>query len=176
MKHRKSGRQSSCSNRVDALGREIARIDELRRRTEYRYDALGRLVFTVYPDATPENDLDNPRVQTTYDAIGQIVAEFDERGNKTEFEFDSAGRQTVVRNALGYETISIYDVLVGRLLNTIHSETKPSFNLNAAGRNTKTILADSTSISVSIIRQVNCRPQSTKRDEKTQYDYDLLGD
>ena len=79
----------------DAAGREIARIDELGRRTEYAYDAAGRLIKTIYPDATPADPLDNPCTQTEYDAAGQVTAQIDERGNRTEFGYDAAGRQSI---------------------------------------------------------------------------------
>ena len=90
-------------NEYDDAGRETARIDELGRRTEYQYDALGRLVKTSIP--TPRRrSLDNPFTQTEYDAAGQVIAQIDGAGNRTEFEYDANGHQTVRRDPLGNVT------------------------------------------------------------------------
>ncbi|WP_071591949.1 RHS repeat domain-containing protein [Baaleninema simplex] len=42
-----------------ATGEVKAHIDERGNRTEYRYDALGRRIETIYPDKTPDTLDDN---------------------------------------------------------------------------------------------------------------------
>ncbi len=57
-----------------------------------------------YPDSTPEDLSDNPRMVTEYDGAGRAIAEIDELGNRTEFEYDGAGNIILERDALGNET------------------------------------------------------------------------
>ena len=68
-----------------------AEIDERGNRTEYRYDAEGRLVEVIYPDHTPNNLDNNPRSKTEYDDAGQAVATIDAKGWITRYEYDDLG-------------------------------------------------------------------------------------
>lgn len=61
-------------------------------RTEYRYDADGRLVEVIYPDDTPNNLDHNPRSKTEYDDAGRTVATIDALGWITRYEYDDLGR------------------------------------------------------------------------------------
>jgi RHS repeat-associated protein len=68
-------------------------------RTFFLYDQLGRLRFTIQPDAndgvgpTAPNSADdtrltdNPRTETQYDLVGRVRFQIDERGVKTEFTY-----------------------------------------------------------------------------------------
>jgi len=63
----------------DELGRRTSSTDRAGRVTQFVYDAMGRLTETIYPDATPADDTDNPRTKTEYDKAGQVTAQIDER-------------------------------------------------------------------------------------------------
>ena len=63
------------------------------RTTTYDYDSLGRLVKTVYPDAS--------FTENVYDDAGRLVETRDAERNPSVYEYDSAGRRTKVRDALG---------------------------------------------------------------------------
>ncbi len=76
----------------DAVGNSTARIDALGRRTEYRYDERDKLIETIFPDETPADSADNPRIQSDYDGAGRETARIDELGRRTEYEYDAAGR------------------------------------------------------------------------------------
>ena len=57
----------------DANGSQTARIDALGRRTESRFDDRGLLIETIYPDNTPGDISDNPRVKTEFDVLGPHI-------------------------------------------------------------------------------------------------------
>ncbi|NEQ42484.1 MAG: tandem-95 repeat protein [Leptolyngbya sp. SIOISBB] len=73
-------------------GRVKASIDERGNRTEYRYDAVGRLIETIYADETPADLSDNPTMTVEYDAVGRRIAETDALGHTTRYEYDTLGR------------------------------------------------------------------------------------
>jgi large repetitive protein len=76
----------------DAAGQKIKEIDALGRVTKYTYSNSGQLLETIYPDATPNSDVDNPRTRKQYDAANRVTGEIDELGRLTEFQYDALGR------------------------------------------------------------------------------------
>ena len=56
-------------------------IDARGNRTEYVFDAAGRLLTTLHPNGTESS--------VSYDALGQKVAETDPAGRTTQFEYES---------------------------------------------------------------------------------------
>ena len=69
-----------------------AEVDELGRRTEYEYNALGQLVRKILPDPDGDGPLTSPIYQYSYDAMGNLVAETDPLGNVTQYVYDARGR------------------------------------------------------------------------------------
>ncbi|MBI2513923.1 MAG: hypothetical protein HYV96_18285, partial [Opitutae bacterium] len=57
--------------------------DALGRRTSFQYDDVGRLRFTIQPDATPANTADNPYTETVYDLVGHVTDTYDELRHRT---------------------------------------------------------------------------------------------
>ncbi|NEP56504.1 MAG: tandem-95 repeat protein, partial [Symploca sp. SIO2G7] len=136
----------------DAAGNRVEEIDALGRSTKYVYDERGQLIETIYPDATPDDDSDNPRTSTEYDLAGRVIAEIDELGHRTAFVYDALGRQT--------ETIypddtpddlsdnprsrTEYDA-AGRVIAEIDERgNRTEFVYDAAGKLIETILPDET--------------------------------
>ena len=78
----------------DHNGNQTAIIDPLGRRTEQRYDDKNQLIETIYPDDTPDNPDDNPRLKTEYDAAGNQKAIVDLAGNRTEYTYNANGLPT----------------------------------------------------------------------------------
>ena len=76
----------------DKAGNRTAIIDALGRNTEFRYNGNNLLTETIYPDNTPGDLADNPRLKSGYDARGQKIAEIDELGRNTKFFYDKVGR------------------------------------------------------------------------------------
>ena len=78
-------------------------------RTFYVRDAVGRLRFTIYPDAndgtfasapSSASDpklADNPRTETVYDLIGRVTDTYDERRSHTEYVYFPDGTPDVHR-------------------------------------------------------------------------------
>lgn len=83
--------------------------DQLGARTFYVYDALGRLLTTIYPDSddgtfasaptTPDDPklANNPRTRTVYDLIGRVTDTYDEVGSRTEYTYFSDGTPDALR-------------------------------------------------------------------------------
>ena len=92
-------------------GRVKASIDALGNRTEYRYDAIGRLTETLYADNTPGDLSDNPRMTVTYDPAGRRTAETDALGHTTRYSYDDLGRVTETTFQDGSSTQVSYDAI-----------------------------------------------------------------
>ena len=58
-------------------------------KTYFQYDAVGRLRYTLAPDATPADLSDNPRSEIIYDLIGRERYRIDERSTVTEFTYEN---------------------------------------------------------------------------------------
>ncbi|MCA9128356.1 MAG: VCBS repeat-containing protein, partial [Planctomycetales bacterium] len=96
-------RNGRLIRRTDALGGAIeisynergqlsSQIDELGRTTQFTYNVRGLLQEIVYPDYTPEDLTDNPRVYFEYDALGRPIKKTDELLRSTTFQYDATGR------------------------------------------------------------------------------------
>ncbi|WP_459569053.1 carbohydrate-binding protein, partial [Cupriavidus sp. 8B] len=111
----------------DALGNLVSRTEAAgrpeERTTQYRYDALGRQVQTIYPSVAVYNaaadDLTGNgangvgvrteigkllTTQVVYDAFGDAVANIDVAGNASYKAYDNLGRVSYDVDALGYVT------------------------------------------------------------------------
>ncbi|MEG4364103.1 hypothetical protein Q5692_21580 [Microcoleus sp. C2C3] len=97
---------------------------------------------TVYPDATPNNQLDNPTSKTEYDSLGRRISATDAAGKTVKYEYDALGRLTAVvqtLNQAGTNPINLrteygYDE-AGRLIWQKDAETQPTeFEYDKNGR------------------------------------------
>ena len=78
----------------DSNGNKLSDTDARGNVTNYKYDALNRLVETDYPDGTK-------KTVDAYDFRGNVVTETDQNGNVTQHVYDLAGRQIKVTQAYG---------------------------------------------------------------------------
>lgn len=138
----------------DAVGRVQSSLDEDGQTTKYVYDPVGNIIETLFPDDTPADDSDNPRIRYDYDAVGQLIAETDAFGNRTEFTYDAAGNQIRVRDALGNVTTSKFNPLGIKIAETDALGRTTSYVLDELGRTTQTIFADGTRLQT-VYRQSN---------------------
>jgi RHS repeat-associated protein len=175
----------------DPNGHKSQEIDALGRVTKFVYSSVGQLLETIYPDLTPDNDSDNPRIRKEYDAANRLVAEIDELGRRTEFQYDAMGRLTFTlfpdltpSNASDNpRTESRYDD-VGRVIAEVDERGNVTrYEYDALGRRTKTILPDGTADNDSdnpqlIVSYDALGRQLTQVDplgRTTQFLYDSLG-
>ncbi len=94
------GRQTSVTNpkndtsftEYNAAGDVIVEIDELERRTEFNYNDRALLIETIFPDNTPDDLTNNPRILNSYDALDRLITTTDELGRITYYEYDALGR------------------------------------------------------------------------------------
>ena len=77
----------------DAVGRQIAFVDERNFRTTFEYDARGQLVKSIDPLGAI--------FKYSYDVLGNRVSEIDPLGNTTNFTYDKLGQLTRVRHPDG---------------------------------------------------------------------------
>lgn len=160
----------------DLNNNETSHTDPAGQVVRREFDALNRVTAIIFADDTPNDPNDNPRQRTEYDALGRVTASIDERGNRQEFIYDDAHGRTIERNALGQDTIKIYDQ-AGRLI----SVTDPlghttRYELDALGRTVQTIYADGTSTSVTY-DPVGPETISSSMDQlgrTTHFEYDAL--
>ena len=136
----------------DAAGQKIKEIDALGRVTKYVYSEGGQLLETIYPDATPNNDSDNPRTRKEYDAANRVTADIDELGRPTQYQYDALGRLiytiypdlTPNDNTDNPRKETRYDK-AGRVIAEVDERGNITrYTYNDAGRRTETILPDST--------------------------------
>ncbi len=175
----------------DAAGQKIKEIDALGRVTKYVYSEGGQLLETIYPDATPNNDSDNPRTRKEYDAANRVTADIDELGRPTQYQYDALGRLiytiypdlTPNDNTDNPRKETRYDK-AGRVIAEVDERGNITrYTYDDAGRRTETILPDSTPnndtdnsrILVTydaLGRQIS---QTDPLGRKTQFVYDNLG-
>jgi RHS repeat-associated protein len=92
------GNACGCSSKgvtqteYNAFGDKVGEIDANGNRTEYVYSDRGLLIETIYPDGTPDNLDDNPRILNEYDELDQLIAVTDELGRVTYNEYDALNR------------------------------------------------------------------------------------
>ncbi|OPF18912.1 hypothetical protein B1L04_05655 [Microcystis aeruginosa KW] len=136
----------------DAAGQKIKEIDALGRVTKYVYSEGGQLLETIYPDATPNNDSDNPRTRKEYDAANRVTADIDELGRPTQYQYDALGRLiytiypdlTPNDNTDNPRKETRYDK-AGRVIAEVDERGNITrYTYDDAGRRTETILPDST--------------------------------
>lgn len=135
----------------DAVGNLIEEIDAKGRATKFIYDERGSLIETIFPDATPDNDIDNPRHRLEYDAAGRVIKEVDELGRQTKYIYDAAGR--IIETILPDATVTDADNprikkeydLVGRVIAEVDARgNRTEFTYDRLGRLVTTILPDET--------------------------------
>src|SRR5262249_3554491 len=82
------------------------RIDANGQRTDYEYDAAGRLIRTILPPALDArtNQVVRAEIRQEYDAADRRTAVIDANGQRTTFDYDPAGRLTVPHFADGTPT------------------------------------------------------------------------
>jgi RHS repeat-associated protein len=97
----------------DAAGDVSARIDANGNRTDYGYDAAGRLILVTQPAVLDgaSGKMVRPQTRAEYDAAGNQTATTDADGNRTEFVYDADGRLTSTVFADGTSTHVQYDGL-----------------------------------------------------------------
>lgn len=84
--------ESSLTYERDIYGNISARIDSLDRRTDFVYDALGRLVSQTDPDPDDAGPLARPVTRFYYDAANQVLQSSDPLGRITTRVYDLMGR------------------------------------------------------------------------------------
>jgi RHS repeat-associated protein len=175
----------------DANGQKTQEIDALGRVTKYVYSDNGQLLETIYADATPNDNSDNPRTRKEYDAANRVVAEIDELGRRTQFQYDALGRLTFTlfpdltpTDASDNARIENRYDDAGRVIAKVDERGNITrYEYDALGRRTKTILPDGTPNNDSdnpqfVVTYDALGRQLTQVDplgRTTQYRYDSLG-
>ncbi len=159
----------------DAAGQVTSRTDAAGRITRFEYDAAGRMLVTLFPDSTPSDDSDNPRVRIEYDAAGQVVATIDELGRRTTFTYDATGRQTATTDPLG-RTVSMQYDAAGRVASQTDPLNRVTFySYDAAGRSTGIRFADGTSVATAMSDRNIPALVTNELGQSTRLEYNAIG-
>lgn len=125
---------------LDAAGQMLARTNALGQVTAFRYDALGRITRTLYPDGTTQ--------LMSYDPLSRVASRTDELGRVTTFEYDALGRLLSVSEpepeaGAGERTTTYaWDMLGNLLSQTDGMGRETRFEYDALGRKTRHILPE----------------------------------
>nr|NGX42142.1 putative deoxyribonuclease RhsC [Chlamydiota bacterium] len=87
--------QTTC--RYDYVGNKIASIDLFGNETKYEYDALGRLVKTIFPAVKGTGGGNfQPSISQQYDIMDRIASTTDANGNRIEMHYNGRGKPTAI--------------------------------------------------------------------------------
>jgi RHS repeat-associated protein len=119
----------------DAAGRLASLTDPAGRPMSYGYDAAGRLIVTIYGDASTE--------QLNYgtgDLSARLLSQEDRNGNQTLYGYDQTGRvKTTERHEAGTNTIlttitNTWDAPTGRLMGVDRDGDSTEYSYDYKGR------------------------------------------
>jgi RHS repeat-associated protein len=154
----------------DKRGLQTLITDPLGRKTQYIYDDNGQLIETIYPDNTPNDSTDNPRIQTRYDIQGREIASIDEAGRIAQNIYNAVGRiiETIYPDNTPNDSTDnprtkteyYSDGNVKASINERGNRTE--YRYDAAGRQTEIIYPDAT-------------PENSSDNSKTRYQYNQAG-
>jgi RHS repeat-associated protein len=151
----------------DAEGNQASTTDRQGRTTRYAYDALNRLVKTIYADGATSG--------IRYDAVGRVAATIDANNKETLNQYDDAGRlESVTTPDLRVTTFG-YDPNGNRTSVTDANSKTTLYEYDALNRLTKTTLPNLKT--ASIVWNVNGTKQSETdfSGNRTEYGYDAMG-
>ena len=104
-----SGNGGTITTEYDKVGREIARVTTVGNeefRVERILDNLGRTVEEIFPDNTPNDLTDNPRITTIFDDVRNAIETTDIHGVSTTSAFDPLGQlQAVTQGQVADSTL-----------------------------------------------------------------------
>ncbi|MBW8311224.1 MAG: putative Ig domain-containing protein [Rhizobium sp.] len=158
----------------DGLGNVTSRTENAgtaeSRTTVYEYDALGRQVRTIFPDAGQIDPITGelvasglqPEILVVYDALGRAVAQKDTLGAFSYKVYDNAGRVVYDIDAEGYVTAYTYDAHGQQTALTRRAE---KFNFSSLG----SLWTPGTAISFTQAG-TGSPPTTAGRELKTSYD------
>jgi RHS repeat-associated protein len=150
----------------NAVGQQVATVDQLGHRTSYDYDDLGRLTRTNYPDGTREENV--------YDAEGRRTKSIDAAGRATTYVYDAAGRLEKTTYPDGASTVTSYDA-AGQVSATTNARGNVTrFEYDAAGRRKKVIDPLGNSTTFTYDANKNQTEMTDTKGQTTRFEYDAL--
>src|SRR5439155_79840 len=81
----------------DEVGNRVSQTDALSRTTQYRHDALNRLIEQTLPGGRRE--------QFGYDSVSNLISHTDFKGSTTSYRFDARSRPTPATGRPGSATL-----------------------------------------------------------------------
>lgn len=110
-----------------------SRTDQRGNATNYTFDAMGRMLTAVLPDANPNN---HPTWTYSYDAAGNRTGVTDPLNHTTTYSFDALNRQTSATDPLGHTTTYAYDAAGNGTSTTDPLNHTTTYAYDAANRQT----------------------------------------
>jgi large repetitive protein len=169
----------------DANGNQTLIIDPLGRQTQMRYDSENQLLETIFPDSTPSDSSDNPRIKYRYDANGNRIGITDLDGDTTTYSYNSQKLPTGIvvpdatpSNLLDNPKISSTYTQAGSIKTLVRNGLHTEFEHDAVGRVILTrIIADGLSLETRTTYDATGRKltETDPINRTTHYEYDAVG-
>jgi RHS repeat-associated protein len=160
----------TSTHTYNSLGLQTAVIDALGHVTRMVYDNNGKLIETILPDATSNDDTDNPRTKNQYDAMGRKIATIDAVGSFTRTVYDAVGNvvEIILPDATPNDDTDNPRTKTeyyrdGTIKTRIEERgNRREYRYDSLGRETEVICADST-------------PNDLTDNPKSHYQYNQIG-
>jgi len=112
------------------MGRKVAEVTQTTRRTEFRYDALGRLISVPTGVGTAES----ATTDYTYDELGNRAMQTDAEARTTRWTHDAGGRETSRTLPGGQRETSEYNLAGERIAHTDFNGATTRYRYDAMGQ------------------------------------------
>jgi RHS repeat-associated protein len=125
------GQDIDTKTTYDRAGRVVTKTNALNQTTKYVYDALDRVVETIFTDGTS--------IKTAYDNFGNIISKTDQNSQITKYEYDVLNRLSAVVDAKNKRTEYQYDEAGNLVYQKDANKHINRFEYDGVGRPTATI-------------------------------------
>uniref|UniRef100_UPI0016857BDF RHS repeat protein n=1 Tax=Oscillatoria sp. FACHB-1407 TaxID=2692847 RepID=UPI0016857BDF len=140
-------------------------------RTEFEYDAVGRIVLTRNINAQGQR----LETRTVYDAAGRKISETDPLNHTTRFVYDELDRLTETIFADGSRSRTTYDASGDAIATTDQLGRTTSFDYNVLDQLTAVVDAKQQRTTYQYNEAGNLVAQTDANNRTTRYEYDGLG-
>ena len=166
---------ASVSSEYDAFGNITSITNGEGHTTRIEYDANGNEVARLFPDGTPADDADNPRITYEYDTGGNVTSRTDEDGYVTRFEYDAVGRlRKTIYPAITAADPNDLDPSDNPFIETIYDRLgRPVVEIDELGNRIRGVYDSASNLTETILPDQT--PETEDDNPRLTYQYDAIG-